>query len=134
MLYRASPISDRNDLRPRPRDRAYAKVESEEDSRKTGIAPDQANLLSALISGRDVEDGSGRHSRADRLLYREDALVIARACAHGCVVVGKTNLHEWAFGVTNVNPHYGPVRNPHDAARVPGGSSVAWALEQAWVH
>jgi aspartyl-tRNA(Asn)/glutamyl-tRNA(Gln) amidotransferase subunit A len=53
----------------------------------------------------------------------EDAPVIARMRQFGCVVVGKTNLHEWAFGVTSANPHYGPVRNPHDPRRVAGGSS-----------
>lgn len=41
----------------------------------------------------------------------------------GCILLGKTNMHEFAFGVTNVNPHYGPVRNPWDAARISGGSS-----------
>jgi aspartyl-tRNA(Asn)/glutamyl-tRNA(Gln) amidotransferase subunit A len=38
-------------------------------------------------------------------------------------MVGKTNLHEWAFGITSNNPHYGPVRNPADPERIPGGSS-----------
>jgi Asp-tRNA(Asn)/Glu-tRNA(Gln) amidotransferase A subunit family amidase len=52
-----------------------------------------------------------------------DAEVIARMRQRGCVIVGKTNLHEWAFGLTSENPHYGPVRNPHDPNRVAGGSS-----------
>src|SRR5581483_12020798 len=41
----------------------------------------------------------------------------------GAVVVGKTNLHEWALGPTSANPHHGVVRNPHDLERIPGGSS-----------
>jgi aspartyl-tRNA(Asn)/glutamyl-tRNA(Gln) amidotransferase subunit A len=49
--------------------------------------------------------------------------VVQRLREHGCVVIGKTNLHEWAFGVTSENPHYGAVRNPHDGQRVAGGSS-----------
>jgi len=53
----------------------------------------------------------------------DDAPVVKRMREAGCVMVGKTNLHEWAFGVTSANPHYGPVRNPHDLSRVPGGSS-----------
>ncbi|GAC1399696.1 MAG: Asp-tRNA(Asn)/Glu-tRNA(Gln) amidotransferase GatCAB subunit A [Chloroflexota bacterium] len=52
-----------------------------------------------------------------------DAPVISEMRKYGCVVVGKTNLHEWAFGSSSANPHYGNVRNPHDPDRIPGGSS-----------
>jgi aspartyl-tRNA(Asn)/glutamyl-tRNA(Gln) amidotransferase subunit A len=41
----------------------------------------------------------------------------------GAVMVGKTNLHEFAYGITSSNPHFGPVRNPWDTDRIPGGSS-----------
>ncbi len=53
----------------------------------------------------------------------EDAPLIRNLRRHGCVVIGKTNLHEWAFGSSNINQHYGTVRNPRDRARVAGGSS-----------
>ena len=52
-----------------------------------------------------------------------DAAVIKKLKAAGAVLIGTTNLHEFAAGVTNINPHYGPVRNPWDAARISGGSS-----------
>jgi len=52
-----------------------------------------------------------------------DAQVVTKLKAAGAVVLGKTNLHEFAYGVTNNNPHFGPTRNPWDTARVPGGSS-----------
>ncbi len=52
-----------------------------------------------------------------------DATAVARLHQAGMVMVGKTNMHEFAYGVTNDNPHYGPARNPWDATRVPGGSS-----------
>lgn len=61
----------------------------------------------------------------------EDAPVVRRMRRFGCVVVGKANLHEWAFGVTSANPHYGPVRNPHDPERVAGGSSGGSAVAVA---
>ncbi|MEA2654894.1 MAG: aspartyl-tRNA(Asn)/glutamyl-tRNA(Gln) amidotransferase subunit, partial [Chloroflexota bacterium] len=61
----------------------------------------------------------------------EDAPVIQRLRKEGCVIVGKTNLHEFAYGVTSVNPHYGAVRNPHDVARVAGGSSGGSAVAVA---
>lgn len=54
---------------------------------------------------------------------RENAAVVDRLFAAGSILLGKTNLHEFAYGVTNVNPHYGPVHNPWDLDRVPGGSS-----------
>jgi len=49
----------------------------------------------------------------------------------GCVVVGKANLHEFAYGVTSLNPHYGNVLNPHDPSRVAGGSSGGSAVAVA---
>jgi Asp-tRNA(Asn)/Glu-tRNA(Gln) amidotransferase A subunit family amidase len=48
---------------------------------------------------------------------------VARLEEAGYAVVGKTNLHEFAYGITSDNPHYGAVVNPLDAGRIPGGSS-----------
>jgi aspartyl-tRNA(Asn)/glutamyl-tRNA(Gln) amidotransferase subunit A len=53
----------------------------------------------------------------------EDACVVERLVLAGTVLVGKTNLHEFAFGATNVNPHYGAVHNPWVQGRISGGSS-----------
>ena len=52
-----------------------------------------------------------------------DAAVVERLAAAGAVALGKLNMHELAYGVTSDNPHFGPVRNPWDTARSPGGSS-----------
>ncbi|MGH9628333.1 MAG: amidase [Bryobacteraceae bacterium] len=52
-----------------------------------------------------------------------DATVAARLQEAGAVSVGKTNLHELAYGITSGNPHFGVVRNPCDPERIPGGSS-----------
>ena len=54
---------------------------------------------------------------------KEEAAVVAQLKNAGAVIVGKTNMHEFAYGVTSNNPHYGPVRNPWDLSRIPGGSS-----------
>ena len=53
----------------------------------------------------------------------ENAIVVDRMREAGTILLGKTNLHEFAFGATNVNPHYGPVHNPWDLGRISGGSS-----------
>lgn len=52
-----------------------------------------------------------------------DSAVTERLRASGAVLLGKTLLHEHAFGVTSVNPHFGAVRNPWAAERIAGGSS-----------
>jgi aspartyl-tRNA(Asn)/glutamyl-tRNA(Gln) amidotransferase subunit A len=52
-----------------------------------------------------------------------DAAVVRRLRAAGAVFLGKLNMHEFAFGITSENPHYGASRNPHDPERITGGSS-----------
>jgi aspartyl-tRNA(Asn)/glutamyl-tRNA(Gln) amidotransferase subunit A len=52
-----------------------------------------------------------------------DATVVHKLASAGAVLVGKTNMHELAYGITSSNPHFGFVRNPRDTDRIPGGSS-----------
>ena len=54
---------------------------------------------------------------------KEDAAVVSQLKQAGAILLGKTNMHEFAYGVTSNNPHYGAVRNPWDLSRIPGGSS-----------
>ena len=61
----------------------------------------------------------------------QDAAVVQKLTRAGAIVLGKQNLHEFAFGITSENPHYGPVRNPWDPSRVPGGSSGGTAAAVA---
>jgi aspartyl-tRNA(Asn)/glutamyl-tRNA(Gln) amidotransferase subunit A len=53
----------------------------------------------------------------------QDAAVVTSLKKSGAVLIGKTNLHEFAYGVTSNNPHFGAVCNPWDLDRIPGGSS-----------
>ena len=53
----------------------------------------------------------------------EDAFVVQQLHAAGAIFLGKLNMHEWALGVTGVNPHFGPSRNPWNTTHITGGSS-----------
>lgn len=75
-----------------------------------------------LFDTENVPTTGGSKILSDRIPER-DATVVARLRAAGAVLVGKTNLHEFAYGVTSENPHYGDVRNPRDFSRIAGGSS-----------
>ena len=61
----------------------------------------------------------------------QDAVVVGRLKAAGAVLIGKTNLHEFAFGGTSQNAFYGGCRNPWDISRIPGGSSGGSAVAVA---
>jgi Asp-tRNA(Asn)/Glu-tRNA(Gln) amidotransferase A subunit family amidase len=89
-----------------------------------------------VVAVKDLVDVAGMVTTAGGIILpnepaEHDAPVVERIRRAGCVVVGKTNLHEFAFGVTSVNPHYGAVRNPHDPSRVAGGSSGGSAVAVA---
>jgi aspartyl-tRNA(Asn)/glutamyl-tRNA(Gln) amidotransferase subunit A len=59
----------------------------------------------------------------ENFVPEEDATVTASLQRAGAILLGKTNLHEFAYGITTNNPHYGSTRNPWDTSRIPGGSS-----------
>ncbi len=60
-----------------------------------------------------------------------DAQVAKKLADAGAVLLGKTNLHEFAYGITTENPHYGPARNPWNTEYIPGGSSGGSAASLA---
>jgi aspartyl-tRNA(Asn)/glutamyl-tRNA(Gln) amidotransferase subunit A len=59
----------------------------------------------------------------DKWIPDFDASVVAKLKDAGAIILGKTNLHEWALGGTTINPFYGTTRNPWDLKRIAGGSS-----------
>jgi len=83
--------------------------------------------LKDLIDQRGVATTAASRVR-DGHIAAIDAPVTARLREAGAVFVGKTNLHEFAFGTTSDDTAYGAVRNPHDQTRSPGGSSGGSAV------
>jgi aspartyl-tRNA(Asn)/glutamyl-tRNA(Gln) amidotransferase subunit A len=78
--------------------------------------------LKDLFATRGVRTTCGSQIYAD-FVPDYDAAVVERLEAAGAVSMGKLNMHELAYGITSANPHFGPVRNPWDVERSPGGSS-----------
>jgi aspartyl-tRNA(Asn)/glutamyl-tRNA(Gln) amidotransferase subunit A len=78
--------------------------------------------LKDLIDVRGTPTTAASRVRADHIAA-SDAVVTSRLREAGAVFVGKTNLHEFAFGTTNEDSAYGPVHHPLDLTRSPGGSS-----------
>ena len=76
-----------------------------------------------LVRTVDAPTTAGSKIFGDGLPPTEDAPVVRRLRKLGAIVIGKTNLHEVALGVTSANEHFGPARNPWNAEFVAGGSS-----------
>src|ERR1700683_1374802 len=95
-------------------------------------------LDGTIVSIKDLFDVAGEVTRAGSKVLAEegkpaakDAVVVRRLRAAGAVIVGKTNMSEFAFTAIGVNPHFGTPGNPADRSRVPGGSSSGAAVAVA---
>lgn len=89
---------------------------------------DRGPLHGIPIAYKDLFFTRGIRTTAGSPIYSDfipqhDAAVVERLNAAGAVNTGKLNQHELAYGITSANPHFGPVRNPWNAAHSPGGSS-----------
>lgn len=83
-----------------------------------------------LYNTKGILTTSGSKFFAD-YIPTEDAFVVEKIKKAGAHIIGKTNTHEIALGVTNNNPHFGACRNPWDITRTPGGSSGGSAVAVA---
>jgi aspartyl-tRNA(Asn)/glutamyl-tRNA(Gln) amidotransferase subunit A len=75
-----------------------------------------------LMRTRSVRTTGGAKIFAD-YVPRRDAAIVTKLREAGAVSLGKTGLHELAYGITSNNPHFGAIHNPWDLERIPGGSS-----------
>jgi len=74
------------------------------------------------VNTRDLPTSNGTRALRD-FRPKDDAAVLKPLFGQGAILMGKTNIHELSYGWTSNNGVYGPVRNPYDTNRVPGGSS-----------
>ncbi len=105
-----------------------AREQAAERDRELRSGVDRGPLHGIPIAYKDLFYTRGVKTTAGSRLFENfvpdsDAEVVTRLREAGAVGIGKTNLHELAFGITSRNPHYGPVLNPLDHARLVGGSS-----------
>jgi len=108
------------------RDRALAQAKALDGERRAGRL--RGPLHGVPIALKDNIDTAGVRTTAASAVFDdrvpvEDAEVARRLAAAGAVLLGKANLHEFAFGGTSATSYYGPVRNPWALERNPGGSS-----------
>jgi aspartyl-tRNA(Asn)/glutamyl-tRNA(Gln) amidotransferase subunit A len=95
-------------------------------------------LLAGIpVAVKDIFDTAGLRTTYGSSIFADhvperDATAVRRLREAGAIVLGKTLTHEFAWGITSENPHFGPCRNPHDSERVAGGSSGGSAAVLAY--
>ena len=88
-----------------------------------GLRHGKRLLVKDLIDTAGIRTTYGSRIYADHVPTREPRIMVQRLVNAGAAIVGKANLHEFAWGVTSQNPWYGTVRNPAHPGRTTGGSS-----------
>ncbi len=108
------------------REGAIARAMAMDDELARGV--DRGLLHGLPVAHKDLMMTRGVRTTAGSKIFEDfvpsqDAVVVGKLNDAGAVMVGKTGLHELAYGITSNNPHFGAVRNPWDTERIPGGSS-----------
>jgi aspartyl-tRNA(Asn)/glutamyl-tRNA(Gln) amidotransferase subunit A len=112
-----------------------AQADAADARRRTGLS--LGPLDGTIVSIKDLFDVAGEPTIAGSTLLRtaapavHDAPVVARLRRAGALIVGKTNMSEFAFSGLGLNPHYGTPANAIDPTRIPGGSSAGAGVSVA---
>jgi aspartyl-tRNA(Asn)/glutamyl-tRNA(Gln) amidotransferase subunit A len=116
-------------------DEARQAADAQDALRRAGYK--SSPLAGLPVSIKDLFDMAGERTlagskaRDDAPVARRDAAIVAHLKAAGAVIIGRTNMTEFAFSGVGINPHYGTPGNPWDRRRVPGGSSSGAAVAVA---
>src|SRR5687767_9843083 len=116
-------------------DQARALDEELRQGRPRGPLHGRTISIKDLIDVKGFPTTAASHVRAGHVA-KSDATLVTRLREAGAILIGKTNLHEFALGTTSDESAFGAVHNPHDPSRSPGGSSggsaAAVAAEMGW--
>ena len=116
-------------------DQARTVARAQDDLRRAGYAP--SPLAGIPISIKDLFDVEGEITSAGTTALDDappaaaDAPIIKRLKAAGAVLIGRTNMTQFAFSAVGINPYFGTPGNPWDRSRIPGGSSSGAAVSVA---
>lgn len=114
---------------------AYIRLEEEKALQSAKQAEDEimegkyrGNLHGVPMALKDIFYFKGENVTMGSEIHRNfipdfDATIIKKLKGEGTVFTGKLNMHEYAWGATTTNPHFGACRNPWDLSKIPGGSS-----------
>ena len=99
--------------------------ELDKDAKSNNFRGPMHGLPIAIKDNLDTRDirTTGGSSILAEWKPKQDAHVVNKLREAGAVILGKTNMHEFAFGITTNNTHFGPTKNPYDFSKIPGGSS-----------
>lgn len=117
-------------------DQAMSKAKEQDQILKTASTEKLPPLFGIPIALKDLVYTKGIRTTAGSIFWKdfipdEDAAIVKKLKKAGAIILGKTNMHEIALGVTNNNVHFGACKNPYDPSKISGGSSGGSAVAVA---